>query len=38
MHLPINAGDVGLILGWRRSPGVRKQQPTPVFFPGNSQG
>ena len=22
MHLPINAGDVGLILGWRRSSGV----------------
>ena len=31
-----NAGDLGLIPGLGRSPGVRKWQPTPVFMPGES--
>ena len=29
-------GDVGLIPGSGRSPGVGKWQPTPVFLPGES--
>ena len=29
-----NSGDMGLIPGLGRSPGERKQQPTPVLFPG----
>ena len=36
-----NAGDtgnVGLIPGSGRSPGGRKWQPTPVFFPAESHG
>ena len=36
-NLPANAGDsgdMGLILGLGRSPGVRKWQPTPIFLPG----
>ena len=31
-----NAGDLGSIPGWRRSPGERKWLPTPVFLPGES--
>ena len=30
-----DAGDVGSIPGSGRSPGGRKQQPTPVFLPEN---
>ena len=33
-----NAGDLGLIPGLGRSPGVRKWQPTPVVLPGKSHG
>ena len=33
-NLPANAGDVSLIPGSERSPGVGKRQPTPVFLPG----
>ena len=33
------AGDLGLLPGWGRSPGGRRQwQPTPVFLPGKSHG
>ena len=35
---PANAGDAGSILGLGISPGRRKRQPTPVFFPGKSYG
>ena len=31
-----NAGDLGSIPGWGRSPGERKWLPTPVFLPGES--
>ena len=31
-----NAGDLGLIPGWGRSPWRRAWQPTPVFWPGES--
>ena len=37
-NLPANAGDVGSIPGWGRSPGEGKGKPTPVFLPGESQG
>ena len=40
-NLPTNAGDprdVGLIPESGRSPEIRKQQPTPVFLPGESHG
>ena len=30
-----NAGDVGLIPGSERSPGVGKWKPAPVFLPAN---
>ena len=30
---PANAGSLGLILGWGRSPGRGKWQPTPVLLP-----
>ena len=33
-----NMGDLGLIPGSGRSPGVRKWQPTPVFLPGEFYG
>ena len=33
-----DAGDMCLIPGSRRSPGGKKWQPTPVFFPGESHG
>ena len=33
-----NVGDLGLIPGSGRSPGEAKQQPTPVFSPGESPG
>jgi len=33
-----NAGDQGSIPGSRRIPWRRKEQPTPVFFPGESHG
>ena len=33
-----NVGDLGLIPGSGRSPGVRKWQPTPVFLPGEFHG
>ena len=33
-----NAGDLGLIPGLGRSPGVVKSLPTPVFWPGESHG
>ena len=31
-----DAGDPSSILGWGRSPGERKWQPTPAFLPGGS--
>ena len=31
---PCNAGDVGWIPRWGRSPERREWQPTPVFLPG----
>ena len=31
---PANAGDLGLITGYGRSPWRREWQPTPVFLPG----
>ena len=33
-----NVGDLGLLPGLGRSPGVRAWQPTPVFLPGESHG
>ena len=33
-----NAGDPGLIPGWRRSPGEGNGYPTPVLLPGESHG
>ena len=33
-----NAGDLGSIPGWGRSPGERNWLPTPVFWPGESHG
>ena len=33
-----STGDSGLIPGSRRFPWKRKQQPTPVFLPGESHG
>ena len=33
-----DTGNTGLIPGLGRSPGGRKWQPTPVFFPGESHG
>ena len=33
-----NAGDMGLIPGSGRSPGVENGNPTPVFFSGKSHG
>ena len=35
-NLLANAGDAGLILGSGRSPGRRKQQPSPIFLLGKS--
>ena len=35
---PANAGDTGSTPGLGRSPGGGKQQPTPVFLPGKSNG
>ena len=35
---PANAGDVSLIPGSGRSPGVGKYQPIPVFLPGKFHG
>ena len=38
---PVNARDVrdvGLVTGFRRSPGEGKYQPTPVLLPGESHG
>ena len=35
---PVHAGDMGLIPGSGRSPGVENDKPTPVFLPGKSQG
>ena len=32
------AGEVGAIPGWGRSPGVTKWQPAPVFLPGKLHG
>ena len=37
-NLPANAGDMGSIPRWRRSPWRRKWQPTPVFLPGKFHG
>ena len=37
-NLPANAGDVGFILGLRRSPGEGNGNPTPVFLPGEFHG
>ena len=37
-NLPANTGDVSLIPGSERSPGVGKRQPTPVFLPGKFHG
>ena len=34
---PADAGDAGLIPGWERTPG-RKRQPPRVFWPGESHG
>ena len=36
--LPCNAGDLGSIPGSGRSPGERKQHPTPVLWPGKLYG
>ena len=33
-----NAGDLGLIPGWGRSPGDADGYPTPVFSPGGAHG
>ena len=33
-----NAGDLGSIPGWGRSPWRRKWQPTPVLLPGEFHG
>ena len=33
-----NAGDLGSIPGWGRSPGEGNRLPTPVFWPGQSHG
>ena len=33
-----DAGDMGSIPGWGRSPEQRTRQPTPVFLPGESHG
>ena len=33
-----NVGDLGLILGLGRSPGVRKRLPTPIFWPREFHG
>ena len=35
-NLPANAGDIGSIPDWGRSP--KKGLPTPVFLPGKSHG
>ena len=35
-NLPANAGDVGLIPGSGRSPGVRNGNPAPIFLLENS--
>ena len=35
-NLPANARYAGLILGSGRSPGRRKQQPSPIFLPGKA--
>ena len=35
---PANAGDTGSIPGLGKSPGEGAWQPTPVFFPGKSNG
>ena len=39
---PANAGDMGLIPGWGRSPGEdpleKEWEPVPVFLPGKSAG
>ena len=37
-NLPAHAGDMGLIPGSGRSPGVGNGKPIPVFLPGKSQG
>ena len=37
-NLPTNAGDVGLISGSGRSPGVGNDNPSPAFLPGKSHG
>ena len=33
-----DTGDMSLILGSRRSPGISALQPTPLFLPGESHG
>ena len=33
-----NAGDMGSVPGFGKSPGRKKQQPNPVFLPGKSHG
>jgi len=33
-----DAGDVGSVPGWGRSPGGKKWEPTPVSLPGESHG
>ena len=37
-NLPVNAGDVGSILGLGRSPGEGNGNPAPVFLPEKSHG
>ena len=37
-HLPVNAGDPGLIPGSGTFPWRWKWQPTPIFLPGKSHG
>ena len=37
-NLPANAGDIGFISGWGKTPWRRKWEPTPVFLPGESHG
>ena len=37
-NLPTNAGDMGSIPGWGRSPGEGNSNPPAVFLPGESHG
>jgi len=37
-NLPVNAGDMGSIPGWGRSPGEGNSNPPAVFLPGEYHG